>query len=398
MPASALESEDRGSPGHRAGGSDLVFTFSNMTWQVAGEREWFMTEGRLARALPMNEQIGRVLVCDTMRSLPVKLVRDRVTRDHVPFPSSQRAQLLQPLGLRRWYPTSVAGVERRVAAYERAVLRGVRRMGLHDPVVITANPLLAGFANFSWARAVTYYAIDDWPAHPFHRRWWPVYHESFARLASRERRVAAVSEAALERVGSTGPCCVIPNGLEPSEWTGPPTPPPWMKELSRPLFVYAGTLDARLDVAAVTAIARAQPEATLLLVGPLVDPAHLQPLRDLGNVEIRPPLRRAEIAGLIRSADAGLMTHVRSPLTEAMSPLKLYEYLAAGLPVLAADLAPMRGVAPTRAILVEEGGDYASAARAVVALGRAGEQERIAFMEQNSWAARHEQILDFALA
>ena len=30
----------------------------------------------------------------------------------------------------------------------------------------------------------------------------------------------------------------------------------------------------------------------------------------------------------------GLIPHVRTPLTEAMSPLKLYEYLAAGRPIL----------------------------------------------------------------
>jgi glycosyltransferase involved in cell wall biosynthesis len=390
--------DDRARLEHRAGAAEVVFTFSYMTWQAAGERGWFGTEDRLARALPANERVGRLLVCDAMRSLPAKLVRDRLTREHIAFPSGEHARQVQPLGWRRSYPRTRSGIERRLAAYERALLRAVGEAGLRDPVVITANPLVAGFCEFPWARAVTFYATDDWSAYPPHRRWWPAYRESFARVASRGRRVAAVSEAALERVAPTGPCRVIPNGLEPGEWTGSPTPPPWINELSRPLFVYAGTLDSRLDVAALIAIARAQPEATLLLVGPLLDPRHLAPLRDLRNIEIRPPLGRRELAGLVRSADAGLIPHVRSPLTEAMSPLKLYEYLAAGLPVLAADLQPMRGVAPTRTILVEEGGDYAAAAREVVARGRAGEQERIAFVEHNSWGARHEQILDLALA
>lgn len=398
MLTSAPQSDGRGALGCRAGGVDVVFTFSFVSWQAAGERGWFMPEDRLARALPTNERVGRVLVCDPLRSLPIKLIRDRMARDGVAFPSGERAQLLQPVGLRRRYPIAPTAVERRVAAYERALLRGVRRMGLRDPVVITANPLVAGLSELSWARAVTFYATDDWAAYPPHRRWWPAYRESFARLASSGRRVAAVSEAVLERVAPTGPSRVIPNGLEPDEWTGPPTPPRWMNGLSRPLLVYAGTLDSRLDLAALSAIARTTPEARLVLVGPLADPQHLAPLREMGNIEIRPPLGRRELAGLLRSADVGLIPHVRSPLTEAMSPLKLYEYLAAGLPVLAADLPPMRGVAPARAVLVEESGDYAAGARDVLARGRAGERERIAFAQVNSWGARHEQILDLALA
>ncbi len=382
----------------RAGRPDVVYTFSYVSWQAAGERGWYMNEDRLARALPANERVGRVLVCDPLRSLPVKLIRDRMTRDRFVFPTSERAQLLQPVSLRRSYPSSLAGVKRRVAIYERALARGAHRMGLREPVVITANPLLAAFGELSWARSVTFYAFDDWAELPAQRRLWPVYRQGYSRFAASGRRVAAISDVLLERLAPSGPSCVCHSGIEPSEWFGAPNPPARMYGLSRPLLVYVGTLDARLDVEAVSAIARAMPEATLALVGPLVDAAHLRPLRDLANVEIRPPLGRAELAGLIRSADAGLVTHARSALTETMSPLKMYEYLAAGLPVLAADLPPMRRVAPTRTILVEDGGDYASGARAALALGRADEHERTSFIEQNSWAARHEQILNLALA
>lgn len=398
MLAPGLRLDDRETPSHGRAGVDVVFTFSYVTWQGAGERGWFMPEDRLACALARNDRVSRLLVCDPLRSLPVKLVRDLMVREQVAFPSSGRARLVQPLGLRRRFPTSRTGVERRVAAYERALVRGVRRMRLRDPVVITANPLVAGFSDFSWARAVTFYATDDWSASPTHRRWWRAYRESFARIGSCGRRVAAVSEALLERIAPTGPGRVIANGIEPTEWTGRPVPPPWMNGLPRPLLVYAGTLDSRLDTEALLAIASARRDATLLLVGPLVDTGHLEPLRKAPNIQVRAPLGRRELAGLVRSADAGLITHVRTRLTEAMSPLKLYEYVAAGLPVLATDLPPMRSVAPTRAILVEAGGDYAAAVQEVLALGRAEERERIAFVEHNSWAARQEQILDLALA
>jgi teichuronic acid biosynthesis glycosyltransferase TuaH len=376
---------------------DVVFTFSYVTWQAAAQRGWFMPEDRLARMLVANRRVRRVLVCDLMRSLPVKLLRDLTTRETVPFPAGERAQQLRPVRLRRHDPSSQAGVQRAVAAYARAMRRAAAHMELRDPVLITAHPLLAGLLDCDWARAVTFYATDDWSAYPPHRHWWPAYRESFTRVAERGRRVVAVSQPVLDRLAPTGPSTVIPNGLEPAEWIGDPAPPGWVGALRRPLLLYAGSLDARLDVPGLVAIARALPAATVLLVGPLLDAQHLLPLRALPNIEIRPALSRAAVTGLIRIADVGLIPHVRSPLTEAMSPLKLYEYLAGGLPVVATDLAPMRGVDP-RVTLVADPERYADAVRDALEAGRAGEDERLTFVNTNSWAARHERLLDLALA
>jgi glycosyltransferase involved in cell wall biosynthesis len=106
---------------------------------------------------------------------------------------------------------------------------------------------------------------------------------------------------------------------------------------------------------------------------------------------------RQEVVNLIGAAEACLVPHVRDRLTEAMSPLKLYEYLAGGLPVVATDLPPMRGVDP-RVTLVPEGGDVAAAVRAALAQGRASEDERRAFIAANTWRSRHERLIELALA
>jgi glycosyltransferase involved in cell wall biosynthesis len=390
-----------GSPVADPTGGDVVFCFSYLSWQAVARRGWFGTEDRLALGLLEHERVARLLVCDQMRSLPVMLARDLTghSRDAGgTFPASSSAQLLRPFRLRREYPTSIAGVERACAAFDRAARRATQQMGLAEPAVIVANPLLAGFAEFEWAGPVTFFATDDWLAYEPQRRWWPTYEESFARLRERGRRVAAVSAAAMERIAPMGPSEVIPNGIDPGEWLGAAkAPPTWASETGRPLLVYAGTLDSRLDVIALLELARRMPRARMVLVGPLLDAAHIEPLRAASNVEICAPLVRAETIALIRHADVGLVAHRENALTRAMSPLKLYEYLAAGLPVVASDLPPMRDVDP-RVALVGSGDGYAAAVEAALARGRAGENERIAFIAEHSWRARHDRLLDLALA
>jgi teichuronic acid biosynthesis glycosyltransferase TuaH len=382
-------------------GVDVVFTYSYVSWQAAAERGWFMPEDRLAMGLVSHDRVGRLLISDLMRSLPAKLLRDGLLAlrgSRYPFPQSASRRLLRPVRLQREYPTSIGGVRRACAAYDRVLERHARQMGMREPVVITANPLMAGFGGFAWAGSVTYFAHDDWLAYPPHARWWPAYEQSFALVRSRERRVCAVSQAALERVAPSGPAAVVPNGLDPAEWEGPPRAAPgWVAQSPRPLLLYVGSLDSRLDVAALVRLAHELPRAEIALVGPLLDREHLAPLRERANVKIHPAVSRELLTGLIRTADVGLIPHVDSPLTRAMSPLKLYEYLAGGLPVVATDLQPMRGVDPG-VTLVAPGGDYAGGVRRALARGRAEERARRAFIAEHSWASRQEALLDLALA
>lgn len=384
---------------HRPKG-DVVFCFSYLTWQAVTRRGWFGTEDRLARGLLENERVERVLVCDQMRSLPAMLVRD-LTRHRgdarAVFPGGRSRQLLRPTRLRREYPTSIGAIERACARFDRAARRAARHMGLSRPAVVVANPLLAGFAAFDWAGPVTFFATDDWLAYEPYRRWWPAYEESFARIRERGRRVAAVSAAALRRIAPVGRNEVIPNGVDPDEWLAPATQPPaCTTDAGGPLLVYAGTLDARLDVEALLELALGMPDARLVLVGPLLDGPHLEPLRAVSNIHIRPPLDRTEVIALIRSANVGLVPHRDNALTRAMSPLKLFEYLAAGLPVAASDLPPMRDIDPSVS-LVRAGGSYLPAVVGALKRGRADEDARSAFIAEHSWRARHDSLLDLAL-
>jgi hypothetical protein len=99
------------------------------------------------------------------------------------------------------------------------------------------------------------------------------------------------------------------------------------------------------------------------------------------------------VVGLVTAADVCLLPHLNNALTRAMSPLKLYEYLAGGAPVAALDLEPIRQVSP-RVVIREELGEAIGEA---LALGRAAESERRAFAEANSWRRRQEPILQLAL-
>jgi teichuronic acid biosynthesis glycosyltransferase TuaH len=370
---------------------DVFFSFAYASWGTAVARGMCFSEDRLAQTLMRDPAIDRLVVAETPRSAPIKLVRDRISPPP-PFPG-EGAALYSPLRLRRADPSGIAANERAFAAWDARARRAAARHGLRRPAVITTHPLIAGFAPLEWASSVTFYAYDDLAESPPLRRLWPAYEEAYRRVRERGRAVVAVSPAIIEKVGPSGPSAVVPNGVDPAEWAAPGAPPGWFEALPGPRLLYVGSLESRIDVDALARAARAMPAASFVLVGPLLERAPFEPLRSLPNVMIRPPAGRREVVAMVAAAEACLIPHVRNALTEAMSPLKLYEYLAGGAPVAALDLPPIRDVSP-RVVIRDE---LADAIEGALALGRAPEPERLRFAAENSWESRQDRILEIAL-
>lgn len=351
---------------------------------------------RLIRSVVADPRIERLLVVGPFRTrLGQWLRRLTVHRGAAP-PLDVHFDTLQPFRLARRDPTSSEALGRTYRRYDRMVARALERRGFDSPAAIDFNPLHAGFGPGGWARSLTYYARDDWAAHPIYRRWWPALGEARERLRERSCAVAAVSQVLLERLAPTGPAMVLPNGIDEAEWTAPGDPPRWFADLPRPRFLYLGTLDDRLDVDGLASLARRYPHGSVVLVGPLMPDSPVGSL-DAANVHLVGHRDRSTVVALTAHSDVCLLVHRRTPLTEAMSPLKLYEYLAGGCPVLATDLAPVRGISD-RVVAYCDPGDILVAADRALAVGRASEEERLAFVRDNSWRRRHDQLLDFAFS
>ena len=370
---------------------DYVFTFSYETYSDARARGMMRPPDRLLSTLMRADRSRRLLVANPYRWAPSAVARRVVERSI--FPTSDSRRLVTPLRAVRSDPVDLDGVSRSYRNYAGTLDRESSRMGLESPSVMTTNPLVAGFGEFDWADDVTYYGRDDWLSSPARQQYWPAYKAAYQRIADQGMLVAAVSQEIIDRIAPTGNHAVVPNGVEPAEWSGAPaTPPAWFDSIPGPRAVYVGTIDSRLDIDGIVTLASAKPELQIVLVGPLVDRPLLVPLRGLPNVTVRDYVGRSEVVAVLRSAELCLVAHRRTELTAAMSPLKLYEYLAAGAPVISIDLPPVRGLGD-RVFLVDSVGDFADVADAALASGPATEKDRLAFVTSNSWQARHEIIL-----
>ena len=152
---------------------------------------------------------------------------------------------------------------------------------------------------------------------------------------------------------------------------------------------YYGAIARWFDSSLVAELAALRPRWRLRLVGDTYS-ADLSRLRKLPNLELLGERRYAELPGLIADWDCCIIPFKRTPLTEATNPVKVYEMLASGKPVVAVDLPELRPLAA--AGLIQTAGDAAGFAAKIAGSladdSDAKRDQRRAFARQNTWIDR----------
>jgi GT2 family glycosyltransferase len=128
----------------------------------------------------------------------------------------------------------------------------------------------------------------------------------------------------------------LPNAVEPRS-TDPRESSEELRTIPRPRLGYVGTLhSARLDVDLLIKAASLRRQWSFVLVGPdsLSSPDR-QRLLEAPNIYWLGVCPHAEIPSYIVGFDVCLLPNLVNGFTQSLDPLKLYEYLAAGRPVIA---------------------------------------------------------------
>lgn len=226
-------------------------------------------------------------------------------------------------------------------------------------------------------------------------------HEGFATndeaMTARESHLVneadavVVTSRALERKLSyaEAPLHRIPNAGDFEHFSNPASAPPQgVPAIEGPVIGYFGAISAWFDFDLLRDAAAKHPEWTFLLIGSTFGAPDHADLEALPHVHFLGEKPYSELPGWLARFDVATIPFQSTPLIEATDPVKAYEYMAAGKPVVTSDLPELR----PHGALFQRAEDPETFTRkleeALLESDPALVQARRAFAQENSWQSR----------
>jgi glycosyltransferase involved in cell wall biosynthesis len=164
-----------------------------------------------------------------------------------------------------------------------------------------------------------------------------------------------------------------------------------------PVLGVVGGINAKVDLGLLAEVAARRPDWRIELVGPLsygLDAGELARLRALPNVHFAGGVLPEDVPAVMAGFNVGLIPYKLNEQTRHVNPLKVYEYLAAGKPVVGTPLPELAQFQP----LVRVAGDVDGFVGAVEAALAEGDDPqavaaRLVVAAANTWDVRVERML-----
>jgi glycosyltransferase involved in cell wall biosynthesis len=218
------------------------------------------------------------------------------------------------------------------------------------------------------------------------------------RVLTQATRVLAVSRPlAAYAAGRGAPRVeVFPNAVAVERYPERFRPPG-----SRPVALFSGRVRPWHGVETIASAWRLLGEEAprLVLAG---EPGEARPLFEAARAELLGPLAPDRMPAVLAGADIGLAPY-GAAAPEYFSPLKLFEYMGAGLAVVAGDLPAVLDVISDGSAVVVPRGDPVALAEAVAGLAAdAGRRERLGraaralVAAEHTWRHRARRVIDLA--
>ena len=181
-------------------------------------------------------------------------------------------------------------------------------------------------------------------------------------------------------------------------WRCPSICPEKLRNIPAPRLIFIGAIDAyKVDLEALLELAKKCPEWNIVLAGPVgeADPrTNIKQLQDCSNVFLVGSIPYEELPDWLSHADVALLPLLMNVYTKNMFPMKFFEYLAAGIPVVASAI-PSLIPFSNAALLVEPDEDDLEKAINLALSGHGPSQpERLSLAYRHTYIQRTKSMLN----
>ena len=299
-------------------------------------------------------------------------------------------------------PFPESGVARRVNArtLTRQIRRALRRLPTRPLQLWLFTPDAPELIDRLPAECVVYYCVDDFAAFDGFNA--TLMERLEARTLARSDVVITASTRLYdEHQGRHPNVHLVPHGVDYEHFAiVPDLPeaaiPPVLRRIRRPVFGYMGLVSEWLDLELIRRTAEARPDWSFVFLGDVR--CDLGAVARLPNVHLLGGCSYERLPAYCRGFDVGLIPFQMNRLVRAVNPIKLREYLAAGLPVVSTAITEVFRYAPAVHTARTPEEFLAACQRALETRDPDSTRRRQALVREESWRDRLDQLAEIVTA
>jgi GT2 family glycosyltransferase/glycosyltransferase involved in cell wall biosynthesis/SAM-dependent methyltransferase len=277
-----------------------------------------------------------------------------------------------------------------LAALEGSLSQLLADLSLGDVVSLVQIPFWAPLANllrerYGWR--VVYDCMDEWTN-------FPGFGEAVLSLEEGLVREADVTIATAQRLfakldGRSPRLVLSQNGVDLDHYRRYYGENRLLDPVTHPVIGYYGALASWVDVDLVEKIARRFPDTSIVLAGGVFD-VDLSRVEALPNVRLLGQRPYEEMPQLLWHFDVCVIPFLVNDITEATNPVKFYEYLSAGKPVVSPRLTELLPYEDLCYLADDHDGFLAGLERALAEpVDDPRRERRKKVAEENDWRERY---------
>ena len=242
-----------------------------------------------------------------------------------------------------------------------------------------------------WNWRVVYDCMDEWENFPGIK---PASLEAETRLVEQCDLLVVTAQRLLEKWQSrTKPTVLARNAADYEFYASRCQPNALLADAKHPIIGYFGAIADWFDVDLLADAAEQRPNYTFVLLGGVFE-TDVSRLQALPNVKLLGQQPYETMPQYLHHFDVCTIPFKINPITEATDPVKLYEYLSGGKPVVATKMAELEHYRD-QVYLAENRDDFVAKLDAALAENdpQLPEQRR-ALARQHTWKNRYDQIAE----
>jgi len=220
-------------------------------------------------------------------------------------------------------------------ALQWSIRRACRKLGFRDPITWSFVPASAAVAGCLGEKTLIYHCVDENSGFTGTDK--DAIRSLEQQLMERSDCVFVSSDVLLKNKRRHNPnTFLVTHGVDVAHFRKACDPatriPDEVCSLPKPVIGFFGLIADWVDLELIHFLATSRPNWTFILIGKVVTSTRV--IDGLPNVRLLGQKPYMELPGYAKAFDVALMPFVMNELTVAANPLKIREYLAAGLPVV----------------------------------------------------------------